>query len=96
MRENACHGIGIQEILQQVPMSRTAFERKFRRQFGHAPYEEIVRIRCQRARELLSTTRLAVAEVAERAGFSSGETLCAAFRKRGWPSPRTFRAMCKD
>jgi LacI family transcriptional regulator len=91
MRENACRGIGVQDVLNQVPMSRTAFERKFRRQFGHAPYEEIMRIRCQQARTLLATTRLAVAEVAERAGFSSGETMCVAFRKRGWSSPRTFR-----
>lgn len=92
MRTNACRGIGIPDILKQVRMSRTAFERKFRRQFGHAPYEEIMRIRCQRARELLSTTRLAVAELAERAGFSSGERLCVAFRQRGWSSPRTFRS----
>jgi len=92
IRENACRSIGVRDVLQAVPMSRTAFERKFRSQFGRAPYEEIMRIRRQQARHLLRTTRLSVAEVAERAGFSSGETLCVAFRKQSWPSPKTFRS----
>ena len=33
------------------------------------------------ARQLLTTTRLPIAEVAERTGFSSGEYLCVAFKK---------------
>jgi len=92
MREHACQGIGVGDVLKAVPMSRTAFERKFRAQFGRAPYEEIMRIRLHHARQLLSTTSLSVAEVAERAGFSSGEYLYVAFKKQSWPSPKSFRA----
>jgi len=44
------------------------------------------------ARQLLTTTRLSIAEVAECAGFSSGEYLCVAFKNQAWPSPKTFRA----
>ncbi len=91
MRKHACTGIGVEDVLQAVPMSRTAFERKFRRQFGRAPYEEIMRIRLHHARQLLATTDLSVAEVAGRAGFSSGEYLYVAFKKHSWPSPKTFR-----
>jgi LacI family transcriptional regulator len=91
MREHACEGIGVGEVLRAVPMSRTAFERKFREHFGHAPYAAILKTRLQRARSLLSTTRFSVAEVAAQAGFSSGEQLAVAFRKQAWPSPRTFR-----
>jgi len=91
IRENACRGIGVPELLRAVPMARTAFERKFRAYFGSSPYEAILRARLQHARQLLSTTRLSVAEVAERTGFSSGEYLCVAFKKHGWPSPRRFR-----
>jgi AraC-like DNA-binding protein len=39
-----------------------------------------MRVRLHRARQLLSTTRLSVSEAAERAGFSSGEYLYAAFK----------------
>lgn len=92
IREQACAGIGVGDVLRAVPMSRTAFERRFRSHFGHAPYAEIKKVRLERARFLLTTGRHPVAEVAERSGFSSGEQLAVAFRKEGWPSPRTFRA----
>ncbi len=49
-------------VLQAVPMSRTAFERKFRSHFGCSPYGEILKVRLQHARQLLTTTRLSVAE----------------------------------
>jgi AraC-like DNA-binding protein len=41
-----------------------------------------VTIWSDRSRQLLTTTRLSIAEVAERAGFSSGEYLCVAFKKQ--------------
>ena len=59
----------MQEVLQAVPMSRTAFERKFRSHFGCSPYGEILKVRLQHARQLLTTTRPSVAEVTERAGI---------------------------
>ena len=91
IRENACRGTGVPDVLRAVPMARTAFERRFRAHFGTSPYEAILRLRLQQARQLLATTRLSVAEVAARAGFSSGEYLCVAFKKHGWPSPKSFR-----
>ncbi|WP_395732096.1 helix-turn-helix domain-containing protein, partial [Prosthecobacter sp.] len=53
-------------------MSRTGFERKFRCHFGCSPHGEILKVRLQQAHALLTRTRLSIAEVAERAGFSSG------------------------
>ena len=76
-------------------MSRTAFERKFRSHFGGSPYGEILKTRLHHARQLLTTTRFSIAEVAERAGFSSGEYLCVAFKKQAWPSPKMFRVQVK-
>jgi hypothetical protein len=35
IRENACRGATVQEVLRQVPMSRTVLEQKFRRYLGH-------------------------------------------------------------
>ena len=92
MRDHACRGIGVSAVLRAVPMSRTAFERKFRHHFGLTPYAAILQVRVTRARLLLSTTRLPVTEVAAESGFSSGEQLAVAFKRQGWPSPRTFRS----
>ena len=76
-------------------MSRTAFERKFRSHFGCSPYGEILKVRLQHARQLLTTTHVSIAELSKHAGFSSGEYLCVAFKNQAWPSPKTFRASAK-
>ncbi len=91
IRENACRGIGVQEVLRAVPMSRTLLERKLRQHLRRSPYEEILHIRLRRAKELLAGTTLSIAEIAERAGFSCPEYLSAAFKRHTGLSPREFR-----
>ena len=92
IREHASEGIHVGDVLRAVPMSRTAFERKFREHLGRTPYAEITRVRLERARLLLATTQFSVATVAAQAGFASPEQLAVAFRKQSWPSPRVLRA----
>jgi LacI family transcriptional regulator len=91
IRENACGGLGVGALLKAVPMSRTLLERRFKHFLGRTPYEQIQRARMDRARELLATTDLPIADVAERAGFSGAEYLSAAFKARTGLSPRQFR-----
>lgn len=91
IRENACRGIGVEDVLRAIPMSRTLLERKLRQLLRRSPYEEILHIRLRRAKELLSATSLSIAEIAERAGFSCPEYLSAAFKKHAGVSPREFR-----
>ena len=55
--------------------------------------DHVIRPRCFGV--LRTTARLSIAEVAERAGFSSGEYLCVAFKKQKWPSPKMFRVQVK-
>jgi LacI family transcriptional regulator len=91
IRENACQGIGVDDVLQAVPMSRTLLERKFQRSLRRAPYEEIVRVRLRRAKELLTQTELPAYEIAERTAFSTPEYLSAAFKKQTGMSPMRYR-----
>ncbi len=91
IRENAHRGIGVGDVLEAVPLSRSLLERRFRRLLGCAPYEAILRARLRRAKELLAATDLPVARVAELAGFSCPEYLSSAFREHVGPSPRQFR-----
>ena len=91
IREHACQGIDVQDVLRAVPMSRTLLERRFRKLLRRAPYEEILHQRLQRAKELLAGTDLPVADIAERAGFSSPEYLSAAFKRQIGMNPRAYR-----
>jgi LacI family transcriptional regulator len=92
IRDNACKGIGVDDVLRAVPMSRTLLERKFQRRLRRAPYAEILRIRLGRAKELLTQTDLPIHEIAERSGFSCPEYLSAAFKKQAGMSPMRYRS----
>lgn len=91
IREHACEGIGVEDLVRVAGMSRTLLERRFRRLLGRSPYEEVLRVKLQRAKRLLAETDLTVAEVAERAGFRNAEYLSASFHKRTGMSPREYR-----
>jgi LacI family transcriptional regulator len=92
IRDHACDGIDVGDVLKHVPMSRTLLERKFRTLLRRSPLEEIARHRLNRTRELLATTTLSIAVIAERAGYSSAEYLSAVFKKQTGRSPAHYRA----
>lgn len=96
IRENATQRIGVDSVLRAVPISRTLLERKFQSRLGYSPYEAIVRVRLARAKELLASTTLPVAEVATLAGFSTPEYFSAAFKSQIGLSPRQFRASSRS
>jgi LacI family transcriptional regulator len=91
IRENAVKGIGVEDVLMIVPISRTLLERRFQKFLGRSPYEEILRLRIERVKELLANTDLPIAEIADRVGFSGVEYLSAMFKKKLGVSPRAFR-----
>jgi LacI family transcriptional regulator len=91
IREHAHQGIGVDDLLKAIPLSRSCLERKFHQWVGIAPYEAILRARVQRARELLALTDLSMVRIADMAGFSGAEYLSAAFKKQVGVSPRSYR-----
>lgn len=91
IRERAVTGIDVSDVLRAVPMSRTLLERKFKQLLGHTPHEHIQRVRLERAKALLATTKLPVAAVAERVGIEHAEYLSVAFRRATGMSPREYR-----
>ncbi len=92
IRAHALERISVSDVLSEVPMSRTLLERKFRALLNRSPYEEIQLIRLRKAKELLLDSKLSVAEVSERVGYSSPEYLSAIFKKKFGLSPRAFAA----
>lgn len=91
IREHAHDGIGVKEILRAVPVSRTLLERKFGRLLGESPHRLIKRQKIDRVRQLLAETDMAIARIADMAGFESPSYLSAFFRRETGESPREFR-----
>jgi len=81
IRDNACSGINVNDLLRHVPLSRRALEARFRTLIGRTPHAEILRLRILRVKQLLVDTDLSLAEIATSTGFRHAEYLSVAFRR---------------
>jgi len=91
IRQSACEGIKVSEVLRAVPQSRTLLERGFKKYLGRTPHQEILRVRLVRVKELLVETELSLEQIADRTGFAHVEYLSVAFRREIGLPPSTFR-----
>jgi len=91
LRQHACDGINVQDVLRAVPVARRTLEKTSRRLLGHSPLEEIRRLQLDRAKELLATTNLSMAEIAEASGFTDAKYLSEVFQKRCGMPPTKYR-----
>ncbi|MGA8705987.1 MAG: DNA-binding transcriptional regulator [Steroidobacteraceae bacterium] len=91
IRENAPSGVRIDAIAREVGLSRSVLQRRFRATLHCSIHQEILNVRIRHARELLATTEISLAEVAEQAGFKHQEYLGAVFRARVGRTPAQVR-----
>jgi LacI family transcriptional regulator len=69
IRQHACQGTNVREVLKHVPQSRTMLERKFRKYLGHSPQDEIRAVQLRRVKQLLAETNLSLERIAPLAGY---------------------------
>lgn len=91
IREHACEGITVEDVVHHAPFSRSVLQRRFRAALGRTVHEEIIRVRVDRAKELLTETRLPLAVIALRAGFKHQEYMGAVFKSRLDKTPAQIR-----
>ncbi|MGC1276515.1 MAG: substrate-binding domain-containing protein [Planctomycetaceae bacterium] len=91
IRDRACDGIDVGDVLQTLDMSRKTFERRFFDAIGRPPGEEIRRIRLARAEELLATTGLSVTRIGRMVGFHRPSMFARFFKMRSGRTPRAYR-----
>ena len=92
IREYACDGIGIDEIVTHVPLSRSTLQRRFRKALNRTIHDEILRIRLRRVEELLVDTELPIELVADKAGFAHRQYLGEVFKSRTGYTLAQYRA----
>lgn len=91
IREHVHEVISVEDIARVAGISRSLLERKFREAFGRSPWDHVLQLRLRQAEQLLSQTRLSIAEIADRSGFGAPEYFSAMFRKLTGTSPRAAR-----
>lgn len=81
----------IADMAAVVHMSQFHFARAFKAATGTPPHRYLISRRMERAKVLLSVTRLSVAEVAYRVGFDNKSHFIAQFRKATGTTPKAYR-----
>lgn len=91
IREQACGGAKVGDILRVVPLSRRELEDRCKALTGRTPHQFLLQYRLERAKQLLHETDLPLSFVAERAGFGHAEYLSEVFVRELGIRPGVFR-----
>jgi LacI family transcriptional regulator len=91
IREKACEGISVEDVLARVMISRSVLQKRFRTVLGRTIHDAIAGVRFRRVKQLLAQTELPYETVASRAGFSSRAYLSTVFRKETGTTLAAFR-----
>lgn len=91
IRERACEGIGVADILRHAPMARRSLENRMQATIGRTPNAEILRVKISRARQLLASTDLNLSEIAARCGFRYSEYFSVVFKRETGIAPGEYR-----
>jgi AraC-like DNA-binding protein len=92
IEERFTEPLSVAGLARHAGLSRFHFLRQFRRVFGTTPREQLVRVRLERARELLRRGAT-VTEACLGVGFSSLGSFSTLFRKRFGKPPSHFRRL---
>ena len=96
LREHVFEAVSMNEVAKAAGMSRRVFERRFSAQIGRAPKAEVLRLRLERVKELLSDTDWPLAQIAEMTGFKYSQHLHELFSQKIGTTPGEFRKNAKQ
>jgi LacI family transcriptional regulator len=96
IRENACSGITVEQVLHHAFTSRSVLEKKLRRYLGRSPQAEIRRVQVAKVRQLLLETDFPLKKIAELTGFEHVEYMYVVFKRLIGDSPGSFRRKNKS
>ena len=91
IRSDAVKGIGVEDVVRHVGVSRRLLYLRFRQMHGKSIYETIIDTRLAAAKHKLSETNLPLARIAADCGFGSANRLSHAFFERFNAYPSYFR-----
>ncbi|MCF2948377.1 DNA-binding transcriptional regulator [Paraglaciecola aquimarina] len=91
IRQNACRGIKVDQVLDFVGVSRSNLEQRFKEERGHSIHAEIHNEKLDKASKLLKESEVSTNEVAQVCGYPSLQYMYAVFKKHYNQTPREYR-----
>ncbi|MFM8495417.1 MAG: substrate-binding domain-containing protein [Planctomycetia bacterium] len=95
IRERAVMGLEIGELVAASKLSRWQLEDRFRRVVGRSIHEDMLHVRLNEARRLITTTDLPLKQIAPRAGFRSVAYMTTLFRSHFNVTPAALRTSAR-
>lgn len=83
--------LSLKDLAEVAELSEFHFCRAFRRSTGMTPHSFLTLRRIERAKELLLSTKMTAADIAEEVGFGSPQGFFSAFRRVTGATPQVFR-----
>jgi len=91
IHDHAHRELTVDDIAAAAGISRRSLQRLFADRLGRPPWSEVLRVRVERARQLLLQSDAPLATIAHRVGFNEGDRLTAAFRRFVGCTPGQWR-----
>ncbi|MEI7766629.1 MAG: substrate-binding domain-containing protein [Phycisphaerae bacterium] len=85
--------LSIAAVAEATAQSRRSLEYRFDTQLGHGPGYMLMQIRLHRARDLLTSTHLAIFQISATCGFSDEAVFSRAFKHHVQMTPRDYRRL---
>ncbi len=91
IREKACEGVTVDDLVNHVHVSRSLLEHRFRKHLGKSPQVEIRTVQVQKIKQLLVETDYTLAHISELTGFEHPEYMSVVFKRLTQMTPRQYR-----
>lgn len=93
MQERLAENVSPHEMAREAGLSAGHFSHIFRKWTGHSPMEHLIKIRIQKAKELLEDIHLTIKEVSNSSGFQHSSYFSKIFTRFTGVSPSQYREM---
>lgn len=91
IRDHACAGLQVADLLARFHVSRSVLYRRFHDTLNRSPHEEILRVQLERAKRLLDESDFTLERIAGLSGFQHSEYLSVAFKRELGLTPGDYR-----
>jgi len=83
--------LSVATMARRAQLSDSRFSKAFKGRFGAPPHQVLIRLRVQRAQDLLRHTHLTLERIAQRCGFADVHHFAKTFASRVGESPGAYR-----
>ena len=90
IQDNLASDLSLDAVAREAGLSCYHFARLFTEAFGVSPHQYVIQARIERAKSLISQSRLPLGEAAQRTGFSDQSHFTRHFKRLVGVTPRAF------